>query len=154
MGTFDATMYVLHSLFAGMWVGSVLFVTLAILPLARSGTLNASPVNAIANRLTTVSRVSALVLFLTGSHMAALRYTSDTLTGSTRGHLVLSMILLWLVLAATVEIGAKRLTAGTERDKVRDPAREARPLFLVASLAATLLLVVAGLLSAYNLGVL
>lgn len=148
----EVASYTLHSLFAGFWTGSVLFVTLAVVPLARDGNLNATPLDALAGTLTTISRVSALVLFATGSHMAAVRHTGESLTGQTNGQLVLAMLTLWLVLIATVEIGAKRLTDGTERQKVREPARNARPVFLVASLAAVLLLVTAGLISAANLG--
>lgn len=144
--------YTLHTLFAGFWTGSVLFVALAIVPLARDGNLNAAPLDAITGTLTTISRVSAVVLFVTGSHMAAVRYTAETLIGQTNGQLVIVMLALWLVLMVTVEIGAKKLTNGTERDKVREPARKARPFFLVASLSGALLLVTAGLISAANLG--
>jgi len=152
MDPVEVTAYALHSLFAGLWAGSVLFVTLSVVPLARTGDLNARPVNAIAGRLKTVSRASSLLLFLTGSHMAAARHTGDSLTGTTGGHLVLGMVGLWLLLTGTVEVAAKRLTDGTERDKVREPARAARPLFLVASVLATALLVVAGLIGALNAG--
>ena len=144
--------YTLHALFAGLWTGSVLFVALAIVPLARDGNLNAAPLSVFAGKLTTISRVSALVLFITGSHMAAVRHTAETLTGRTNGQLVLVMLALWFVLIATVEIGAKKLTDGTERDMVRDPARRARPFFLVAALTAALLLATAGLISAANFG--
>jgi hypothetical protein len=148
----EVATYTTHSLFAGLWTGSVLFVTLAILPLARDGELNASPLETIASKLTTVSRVSAFVLFATGSHMAAVRHTGDSLTGTQGGYLVITMIVLWLALMALVEIGTGRLTDGTERDKVREPARNAWRFFVVASLAATGLLVTAGLLSANTLG--
>jgi hypothetical protein len=144
--------YTIHSLFAGLWTGSVLFVTFGVVRIARTGELNAAPLGRIAGTLTTLSRASAVVLLLTGGHMAGTRYTGESLTGSTGGHLVLAMVALWLVLAATVEIATSRLTDGTDRDKVRDPARRAWPLFLVAATAATLLLVVAGLISAHNLG--
>jgi hypothetical protein len=148
----EVASYVLHSLFAGLWAGSVLFVVLTVLPMAREGKLNAAPLRSVAGTLTWVSRVSALVLLLTGAQMTAARYTSDSLTGSTGGSLVVGMVGLWLVLAGTVEVGTSRLRDGTERDKVREPARAARRLFLVAALAATLLLVVAGLSSARNAG--
>lgn len=152
MDPVNVASYTLHALFAGLWTGSVLFVTLAVVPLAREGNLNAAPLDTITSKLTTISRVSAVVLFVTGSHMAAVRHTADTLTGNTNGQLVIVMLGLWLVLMATVEIGAKKLTDGTERTKVREPARNARPFFLVASLAGALLLVTAGLISAANLG--
>jgi len=148
----EVASYVLHSLFAGLWTGSVIFVAFAVLPMAREGELNAAPLRSVASTLTRISRVSALVLLLTGSHMAATRYTGDSLTGTTGGYLVLAMVTLWLVLAATVEMGTSRIRSGTGRDKVREPAREARPFFVVAALTGALLLVVAGLLSANNLG--
>lgn len=148
----EVTFWVVHTLFAGLWTGSVLFLTLAILPLARTGKMNAAPLEHVAGRLKTVSRASALLLLLTGSHMAAQRYTSETLFETQAGWLVLSMVALWFLLMATVEVGTKKLTDGTERDKVREPARNARPFFLVGSVLAVLLLVNAGLISANTLG--
>lgn len=152
METVEVASYTVHTLFAGLWTGAVLFVTLAILPVARDGMLNASPLHAIAGKLKTISRVSALALLATGSHMAAVQHTSTTLFETQGGWLVLSMVGLWLFLMAAVEIGAKKLTDGTGRDKVREPAHEARLTFLVASALAALLLVNAGLLSANTLG--
>lgn len=148
----EVTAWVVHSLFAGLWTGSVVFLTLAVLPLGRDGTLNAAPLKRVAGRIKTVSRVSALLMLATGSHMAAQQYTSETLFESEGGWLVLSMVLFWFLLMGTVEVGAKRLTDGTERDKVRLPSRNARPFFLAASLFAVLLLVTSGLISARNLG--
>jgi len=144
--------WVVHSVFAGVWTGSVLFLTLAVLPLARDGRMNAAPLTAITGRLKTISRISAVLLLATGSHMAAVRHTGESLFGTEGGWLVLSMVVFWFLLMGLVEVGAKRLTDGTEREKVREPARNARPFLLVASLFALLLLVNAGLLSAYNLG--
>lgn len=152
MEPIELTTYVLHSLFAGLWTGSILFATVAVLPLARDGQLNAKPLRRVAGRIKLVSRTSALLLFLTGSHMAAARYTRESLTGTDGGYLVLSMLALWFLLIGVVEVGAKKLTDGSGRDKVREPARQARPFFLAASLFAVLLLVVAGLLSANNVG--
>jgi len=146
------TSYVLHSLFAGLWAGSVLFVVLAVLPMAREGGLNAAPLRSVAGTLTRLSRVSALVLVLTGAQMAVAGYTTNSLTGTTGGYLVVSMVGLWAVLAGVVEVGTSRLRDGTERDKVREPAREAKRVFLVAALTAVLLLAVSGLVSARNAG--
>ena len=148
----EVTFWVIHTLFAGLWTGSVLFLTVAVLPLARNGTMNAAPLDAIANRLKTISRASALLLLLTGSHMAAQRYTGETLFGTQAGWLVLSMVAFWFLLIATVEVGAKKLTDGTGQDKVREPAHNARPFLLAGSLLAVLLLVNAGLISANTLG--
>ena len=152
MEPIEVTSYAVHSLFAGFWTGSVLFVSLGVLPLARDGNLNAAPLSTIAGTLTTVSRVSAAALLLTGGHMAAVRYTGESLLGSQGGYLVVTMVLLWLALMGTVEVGTSRLTDGAERDKVREPARRARRLFWAASLFAALLLINAGVLSAANLG--
>ena len=146
------TSYVLHSLFAGLWVGSVLFVALGVLPMARRGELNAAPLRSVARTLTRVSRLSALVLLLTGAHMGVIGYSTDSLTGTTGGRLVLGMLVLWFVLAGTVEVGTSRLREGTERDKVREPARRAWGLFVLAAVVATALLAVSGLLSAWGAG--
>ncbi|WP_222916779.1 copper resistance protein CopD [Natrinema sp. SYSU A 869] len=138
-----------HLLFAALWAGSVCFVAAVIVPLARDGAFNTThPLEVISGKLTTVSRVSSLVLFLSGSHLAGTVYTTKTLFGSTDGRLVLLMVALWLVLTALVEIGAKRLEAGLTGKKIREPARNALPVFRAAAIAAIALLVVAGLLSA------
>jgi len=152
MDPLEVTTYAVHSVFAGLWTGSVLFVAVAVLPLARDGELNAVPLATVTGKLTTISRASAVVLLLTGVYMGIVRDTAEGLLTSTGGYLVVSMVLLWLGLMVAVEIGASRLTAGTERDKVREPARRARRLFQVASLLALGLLVNAGLVSAWNLG--
>lgn len=143
----DAVSIVTHLLLAGIWTGSVVFVTVAVLPLAARAELNAGPLASIADRLKTVSRVSALLLFVTGGHLAGTRYTAETLTGTDRGYLVLAMLALWFVLAALVEVGVARLTDGAGRDKVREPARNARLPLQAATVVSLLLLVVGGLLA-------
>lgn len=143
----DAASAVTHMVFAGIWTGSVVFVAVGVLPLAVRGDLNAGPLEWTAGRLKLISRASALALFVTGGHMAGTIYTVESLTGETRGHLVLAMLGLWLVLAALVEIGAARLTDGASRGKVREPARRALRPLQAAAVVAVLLLVVAGLLA-------
>lgn len=152
MSLVNAAVYVVHLLFAALWTGSVLFVAYAVLPLGRNGDLNATPLDAVAGKLTTISRVSAALLFLTGGHMAANAYTVESLTGGPRGHLVLTMLALWFVLTGLVEVGTGKLTDGTERDKVREPARNATPLLNGAAIVALLLLVDAGLIISSGLG--
>lgn len=144
-----AGLYALHTLFAGLWTGAVVFVTWAILPLARDGNLDAGPLESIAGRVKRLSRVSAVLLALTGVRMAmVLDYTETTvLFETTRGYLLVGMIALWLVLMGLVEVGASKLADGTGRRKVREPARNARPFFLGATVVAALLLVDAGLLA-------
>ncbi|QPV63025.1 CopD family protein [Halosimplex litoreum] len=151
MSAIDTAMYVLHLVFGGVWTGSVVFVTFAILPLAQDGTANAEPLRSVVERLRWVSRASALVLLASGGHMAGTLYTVESLTGSPRGHLVLTMVALWLGLAALVEIGSSKLADGFDQKKVRQPARDARPFLLAASVVAAGLLVVGGLLASPTL---
>jgi uncharacterized membrane protein len=141
-------LYAIHVLFAGLWTGAVVFLTWGILPSAQDGSLNAEPLSAITDRLTLLSRVSAVLLPLTGIRMAMLlNYTEQViLLETTAGHLLIGMIVLWLVLIGLVEVGASKLTDGTSQQKVREPARNARPFFLGATLVAVLLLIDAGLI--------
>ncbi|ADD04920.1 uncharacterized protein Nmag_1341 [Natrialba magadii ATCC 43099] len=139
----------LHLIFAAIWAGSVFYVAFVVLPLARDGAFNSTaPLEVISSKLTTISRVSALVLLLTGSHLAAERYTSERLFGSIDGQLVLAMVALWLVLAALVEIGSKRLESGLNGKKLREPAANALGLYRFAAVVAIALLVVAGAITA------
>lgn len=147
MSLIDALMNGVHLGFAGLWVGSVIFLTVAILPVAREGAFDAAPLETVTNRLTWISRTSVVLLFASGGHLAGTRYTAGSLFGTGQGWLVLAMIGLWFVLAALVEIGAKRLSTGLAERKVRTPAREARPYFLAGSTVGVLLFAVAALLS-------
>ena len=146
-----------HLVFAAIWAGSVCYVAFVVLPLARDGAFNATkPLEVMTGKLTTVSRVSAVVLLLSGGHLAGTGYTVGDGTGqnlftSVNGQLVLVMLGLWLVLAALVEIGSKRLESGLNGKKLREPAYKALPLFRAAAVVAVGLLVVAGLISA-NVG--
>ena len=134
-----------HLVFAALWAGSVFYVAFVVLPLARDGAFNTTkPLEVISSRLTTISRVSALVLLLTGGHLAGTRYTADGLVGTTNGQLVLVMVALWLALAGLVEIGAKRFETGLNGKKLREPAANALPLYRAGAVVAVLLLVVAG----------
>lgn len=155
MSLLNGGVYVVHLLFAALWTGSVLFAAYAVLPLARDGQLSVQPLRTVAGKITTISRVSALVLFLTGGHMAASAagYTVESLTGSTAGHLVLTMIALWFALAGLIEVATSKLTDGTGKDKVREPAHDATRFFQGASVVAVLLLVDAGLLITHRTGI-
>jgi len=146
MSLVDTAMYVVHLVFAGLWSGTVLFTSYAVIPAALDGDLRAGSLAAMTGKLKTVSRASSLLLFLSGGHLAGALYTVPSLFGSTRGYLVLAMVALWFVLSALVEIGASKLSDGTAQQKVRQPAAEARPFLLGASVIALLLLVDAGLL--------
>ncbi|MFB6101553.1 MAG: transporter [Haloplanus sp.] len=146
MATIDTAVNAIHLLFAGLWAGSVLFVARGLLPVARDGNLDATPLRGLIGRFRTWSRVASLALFLTGGHLAGTRYTAETLLGSTRGYLVVAMVVLWLVLTGLVEVGAGRLIDGLDDRKVRAPARSATPIFTGAALAAAALLLLGGVL--------
>jgi hypothetical protein len=147
MALLDTVVSVTHLLFASLWTGSVVFVAWAIPPLAAGGDLEPGPLGDIAASLRTTSRVSVLVLFVTGGHLAGTRHTVDSLLGSTTGWLVLAMLALWFVLAGLVEVGTGRLIDGTDREKVREPARRAKRPFQAATVVALLLLVDGGLIA-------
>jgi uncharacterized membrane protein len=147
MSLVETGVAVIHLLVAGVWTGSVVFATYAIIPPAVRGEFDAALLSSIAESLRTVSRASVLLLLLTGGHLAAARYTVDSLTGTTNGWLVLIMMLLWAILAALVEIGSGRVLDGTERRKVREPARNARRPLQAAAVVSLLLLVDGGLLA-------
>jgi hypothetical protein len=110
------------------------------------GEARPAPLDVLTGKLRTVSRVSAVLLLLTGGHLAGTRYTAESLTSTGRGYLVLAMVALWFLLAALVEIGGSKLEDGFDAQKVREPAREARPFLLGASLTAILLLLDAGVI--------
>ncbi|WP_424004144.1 transporter [Haloarcula salina] len=146
MSVVSAAVFGVHLIFAALWSGTVLFTTYAVLPTALNGDASPGPLAAITRKLKLVSRASALLLLLTGGHLAATYYTAETLTGSGPGHLVITMLVLWFVLAGLVEVAASKLSDGFEEQKLREPAREARPFLLGASLVAILLLLDAGAL--------
>jgi phosphatidylglycerophosphate synthase len=149
LGNIDLTVsYVVHMLFGALMTGAVLFFAYGVNPVAHAGNMGPDTLATATGKLTTVTRVSALLVFLTGGHQAGVLYTVESLTGTGRGHLVLTMLVLWLAMVAFVEVGASKLREGTDRDKVRTPAREARPFLRLASVAALLVLVDAGLLAA------
>lgn len=125
----------LHLVFAGFWTGGVLFVATGIIPIGGRDGVGPAALAAITTRLTTVSRVSAVIMLVTGGHIAAERYTAESLTGTTAGHAVLAMVVLWLALAALVEIGASRVNDETGTQA-----------FYAAGVVAVLLLLDAGLL--------
>ncbi|MFC7233997.1 CopD family protein [Halosegnis marinus] len=139
--------YVLHMVFAAALTGSVLYVALFVNPAAVAGDIGNEAFARVTGGLTTVSRASAVVLLLTGGHQAGNLYTFESLVGSPRGHLVLTMLVLWVAMTALVEIAGARLRRGLDAGKLREPAREAKPFLRGAAALAVLLLIDAGLLA-------
>lgn len=144
---------VLHQLFTALWVGSVVFVTAAVLPLARDAAIDPDPVDTAVRSMLTISRTSAVVLLATGAYLLYAVTLSgeialDPLLETGRGQLVLVMVGLWLGLMGTVEVGSSRLRDGLDAGKLREPARTARPWYLGATALALAVTAVGGLLSA------
>jgi len=137
----DAAVRTVHSVFAALWVGATVYVTFAVLPALRDGDGTAAFADRLSSRFTVVSVVSAAVLFVTGGHLAGTLYTVDALVETARGNLVAAMTALWLVLAGVLHVGTKKLDAGVEEDRLRQPASDAYPWFVVSSLLGTVLLV-------------
>lgn len=137
----EAAVRALHLAVSAVWVGSVVFYTFGVLPLARSGTVNAGPLEHLTERLRFGSRFAAVVLLLSGGYLLTLAGHVSGLTSSPQGGLVLAMVAGWLAFTALVEVGAGRVLDGTEELKVRTPAKRARTLFRVASVLGLAVLV-------------
>lgn len=134
----------IHLAAAGLWAGAVLYATVGLLPLARAGDIDAGPAKTLLDRLAWLSRGSSLVLLLTGAHLAATRYPGDALLGTARGHLVVTMVLLWIALSGLVEVGTSRFGDALDRQKVRTGADDTRRFFRLASVVAVALLLLGG----------
>lgn len=135
-----------HLVTGAVWVGAIVFAAAGVLPEAKQGNLNAAPLGALASTLRTYSRVAAVLLLATGGHLAVAKYSVASLTGSGRGHLVLTMVALWLAATGLVEVGAGKLVDGADDRKVREPAREASRLLWIAAALGALVLVDGALL--------
>lgn len=145
MAIFDLIVTVAHMVFTGVWTGSVVFVSLGVLPSASAGMLSADALGTIVERLRWVSRISALVLLVTGGPLTSSQYTFGQLLGTMRGYAVLAMILLWVVLVVLVEIAGGRAQTLDEITMAGVPD-DTQILFHAGAVAAVLLLVVSGYL--------
>ncbi|WP_281194829.1 transporter [Halorubrum sp. F4] len=146
MSILDAVMWSVHVGFAVLWTGSVLFVALAVVPPATRGDIGGDALAAVVGRLRWITRIAALAFLGSGGHMAATLYTAETLTGTGRGHLVLTMLALWFVITGLVEAGSGKLLDGLD-PLSRTPARDAKPFFYGAAGLSIGLILTAGLLA-------
>lgn len=165
MDTLLALSYVVHVASAALWTGAVLYVVYAVLPAARAGEFGREAFGVTVDRLLRVTRWTGLSLPLTGVYQVWLLYPVDALLGTTRGHLVVGMALLWTAMNGVVEAGVYRmrtvdadlsfgryLAAGYLADggspaAVERLARVGRPYLLAAAAMAVLLLADAALLN-------
>lgn len=148
MAITDTAMVAIHLVFAGIWAGGVAFMAFGVLPTARAGDIAPEPLASIAGRVTIISRTSAVVLLLSGGYLAGSIYTAESLLGSGDGHLVVTMVVLWLVLTALVEVGTRRLREGLERDTVRESVRVSLRPYQAAAAVGIVLLLIGGVLVA------
>lgn len=146
MAVADTVSMAVHVLVGGVWVGAVTFVVGAVLPVARDGQMNATPLAALARRLRSITRASAVLILLTGLHLTAVGYDAGTLVETEPGNYVLTMAILWVVATGLTEAGVGRLLDGTSDDKVREPARKATRLLQGAAFTGGLVLLTAGAL--------
>jgi uncharacterized membrane protein len=144
MAFVDTALATVHLLVGSLWVGSVVLFAAVVLPTARDGGLDATPLESMQSSLTRGSRVASVLMLVTGGHLAATGYTVDTLTSTTNGYLVVAMVVLWLALTGLVEVGSGRIRDGVQQRKVREPAADALGLFRGAAVVGVLLLLTAG----------
>jgi uncharacterized membrane protein len=146
MTTLLAVVLTIHTVFAAVWTGGTLVVAGAVIPAARSDLLSTEGLTLIARRFWYLTVASVLLLLFSGGHLAGTLYTAESLQATGRGNLVLTMVGLWLVLAALLFFGFRRLTGSQSETSAVAAATRARPWFLGASGVSIALLVVAGLL--------
>ena len=101
--------YVAHVLAAAFWTGTALYVAAAVLPATNAGDFGRLAFGTTIHRYLLVTRWTGLVLPVTGLYQIWVLYPLDALLGTTRGHLVLGMSLLWGVMNTAVEAGIYRM---------------------------------------------
>ncbi|AUX08382.1 hypothetical protein AArcSl_0735 [Halalkaliarchaeum desulfuricum] len=138
MSILATAMVFLHNLFAMLWVGTVLYFTYAVLPSAREGTLGRDSLETLLDKLTMVTRVSALLLLLSGILMGVNLYTVDRLLYTTDGWLVIGKVVLWLALAGVIEAGAGKLHSDLDGGRLQESVDANLRLFYIASAIAVL----------------
>ncbi|SNR25649.1 transporter [Halorubrum vacuolatum] len=147
MALIHSVMWTIHVGFAILWTGSVLFVAVAVIPPATRGDIGTDALGSLIDRLRWITRIGAVAFVVSGGHMAGVLYDVNTLTGTGRGHLVLTMIVLWLLITGLIEAGGGKLSRGLETGKLREPAREAKPFMYAAAGLSVALIATAGLLA-------
>ena len=160
--------YVVHVVSAALWTGGVLYAAYAVFPPARGGDLSPPAFERSVDGLLQVTRWTGIALPVTGAYQIWVLYPTDRLLGTTAGHLVVGMALLWSVMNGVVELGVYRmrtldgealgvgrymaegfaLDGDADLSDVVDAAGTGRPYVLAAAGLAVLLLVDAGLLAA------
>lgn len=139
MAVIDTIARTAHVFAGGLLAGSVVFFTWSVLRGVTSGSLGTVAVGSLADHLTTISRLCAVLLVLSGGYMATMApFGADPAYDGLLG----VMILLWLVVTALVEVGASKLDDGATFADVRS-------YYVLAAVAGIVLLIDAGLVAGY-----
>ncbi|UIO99134.1 CopD family protein [Halobaculum sp. CBA1158] len=138
--------YVFHTLFAGLWVGAVVLTAWKVIPLAKAGDVSSELLGGVVSGVSTITRVGALVFLATGGHMAATVYGAEGLFTPPRGHVVLTMLALWVVMTGLVEVAGSKVRSALEQNKVRTAGRDAGTFYTAAAVIGFVLLVLGGYL--------
>ncbi|MFB6193441.1 MAG: CopD family protein [Halobaculum sp.] len=147
MGILTTAAYAIHGIAAGIWIGAVVLVSWRVVPLATDGALEPATLESVADGLSWITRTNALLMPATGLWMAWTVY--DQFAGllvPPRGHTVLLMVVLWLVMTGLAEIGAARIREAAADGKVRTAGRESRRALQAASVVGVVLLGLGGYL--------
>lgn len=148
MAMVDTLLVTLHLVFAGLWTGAVAFFSWRIHPLVVAGDIGVVPTERLLTGLRWLTRVGALVFLATGGHLAGTSYEFATLVGTGRGHLVLTMLGLWIVLTGLIEMLGAKMARQLDEGRLQTAGRETVWFSRAAGVVAVALLVVGGLLAA------
>ena len=146
MTLIDTSVRIVHVAFAATWTGGTLLFAGAVLPAAGRGVLDAEALSWMTRRFSYLSMAAVAILFATGGHLAGTLYTFETLASTGRGHLVLAMLGLWLVLGGVLHVGPRRLQGALEEHGPSSAAAASDTWFRAAAIVSVALLVVAGAL--------
>lgn len=145
MTTVDAVMRILHLTFAAAWTGAIFYFVGVVAPMLRKGDLGVPASEGLLDGLRWLSRVSAVIVLLSGGHLLGATVGFANL-GTPQGSLVLAMAGLWVVLMALVEAGAGII--GRALDTGEATTGPGIKVLYGAAGVAVVLLVIGGLLAA------
>lgn len=148
MSTVYTVLNAIHLLFAGLWAGATVFFAWRVRPLVADSDISVEPTMALSAGLRWLTRISAVVFVVTGGHMAATRYGDGALLSTPRGHVVVTMLVLWLVVTGLLEMALGKMETELGEGRVRTAGKEARIPLLAASVLLSVLLLLGGYLSA------
>ncbi|MEF8799707.1 MAG: transporter [Halolamina sp.] len=148
MSTVYTVLNSIHLLFAGLWTGATVFFAWRVRPLVADGDLAVEPTMLLSSGLRWLTRISAVVFVVTGGHMAATEYGDGALLSTTQGHIVVTMLVIWLVVTGLLEMALGTMETELGEGRVRTAGKEVRVPFLAASVLLSVVLLLGGYLSA------